>query len=131
MKSFPEICADIGAPLKNPRWSWCALAPDGKRAIFTLWQDCFHGKRYPMTHKQDRATSRNPNRPGWVEMQHVVEQCLQNPETQLFGVLCKAKDINADPRVREWVNDRELLVLNFERSEDGEVWAVIAGRKDR
>ena len=129
MKSFPAICASLGAPVKNQRWSWCALAPDGDRAIFTLWQDCFVNKRYPVTHKEDRDTNGNPRRQGWVEMQRIAEHCLSNPEAEILGVLCKAKDENADPRQREWVDDKELLVLKFERSEDGEIWAEIKGRK--
>ena len=131
MNSFDEICRSLGATPKNQRWSWCALAPDGKRAIFTLWQDRFVGKRYPMTHKKDRDTNKNPDRPGWREVQRVIEHCLNNPETELLGVLCKAKDANNDPRVREWVEDKELLVLKIERSEDGEVWGVVTGRRAR
>jgi len=128
LKSFTEICRRLGAPLHTP-YSWCALSPDRKRAIFTMWQDCFIKRRYPMTHKEDRETNPNPNRPGWVELQSVVEHCLANPGTEMLGVLCKAEDPSADPRKREWVDDRELMVLSIERDDTGEVWATITERK--
>lgn len=129
--TFSGICESLGAPVKSVRWSWCALSSDGKRAVFTLWQDACQGRRYPIVYHGDRRKSDNANRPGWTGLTDVVEHCLANPDTEALGVLCKAKDPAADPREREWVEGNELLVLRIERDQHGVPWAQIAGRRRR
>ncbi len=125
------MCTRRGIKLKNHVWSWCGVKVDGTLAIFTLWQDCFvkvDGKlRYPLTHKHDRNTNDNPQRPGWREMVTVANHCLDNPGTQVLGVMCKAVDVDADPRKRQWIDDKDFKVLRVERGDDGEVWAMIVG----
>ena len=129
--TFSGIWDSLGAPVKNVRWSWCALSPDGKRAVFTVWQDHFDGRRYPIVYHEDRRKNDNANRPGWPEITDIVEHCLANPDTEALGVLCKAKDPEADPREREWVEGNELLELRIERDQDGVPWAHIIGRRRR
>ena len=125
------MCALRGIKLTNRVWSWCGRKVDGALVIFTLWQDCFvkiDGKfRYPLTHKEDRSTNDNPDRPGWREMVGVANFCLDNPSTRVLGVMCKAVDVDADPRKREWIDDKEFKVLRVERGDDGEAWATIVG----
>jgi len=130
--SFSSFIASLGCPLKNTRWSWCALSPDGRRAVFTLWEDCFergpNGRRYPVLYHEERTEL--AGRPGYTELLEVVEHCLRNPETQLIGVLQKAKDPDAEPRVRESWQDDRVFLLTFERDAVGELWVRLAGTHD-
>jgi len=127
--TFSDICKILGAPLRNTRWSWCALSPNGKRAIFTLWQDKFEGRRYPILYHDDRDLNRNPERAGCVEIRNVVQHCLTHSTTETLGVLAKVRRPGHDPRVREWVDSRELLVLKISVDQEGNPWAEIVGRK--
>lgn len=108
-----------------------ALPSDGKRAVFTLWQDACQGRRYPIVYHGDRRKSDNANRPGWTGLTDIVEHCLVNPDTEALGVLCKAKVPAADPREREWLEGNEILVLRIERDQHGVPWAQIAGHRRR
>jgi hypothetical protein len=126
--TFSEICAKLGAPVRNPRKSWCALSPDGKRAIFTVWQDMLDRTQYPILYHEDRAGDTNPTRSGWSEIVYVVQHCLANPETELLGVLTRAREPIEYPRVREWVESRDLLLLKIEIDHLGYPWAEVVGR---
>ncbi len=53
--------------------------------------------------------------------------CLDNPSTRVLGAMCKAVDVDADPRKREWIDSKEFKVLRVERGDDGEPWATIVG----
>jgi hypothetical protein len=126
--TFADICAKLGAPVQNPRWSWCALSPDGKRAVFTLWTDMLDRTRYPILYHEDRASDTNPNRRGWSEIAYVVQHCLANRDTDILGVLTRAQQPIEYPRVREWVDARDLLTLKLDIDQLGYPWAEIVGR---
>ena len=126
--TFADICAKLGAPVQNPRWSWCALSPDGKRAVFTLWTDMLDRTRYPILYHEDRASDTNPNRRGWSEIVYVVQHCLANRDTEILGVLTRAQQPIEYPRVREWVDARELLTLKLDVDHLGYPWAEFVGR---
>jgi hypothetical protein len=125
------MCALRDVKLTNLDWSCCGLKDDGTLAIFTLWQDCFvevEGEpHYPLTRKVGGGTDENSQHRGWCEVVDVANHCLDHPGIRVLGVMCKAADVDADPREREWMRDKEFTVLRVERGDDGEVWATIIG----
>jgi len=69
--TFSGIWDSLGAPVKDVRWSWCALSPDGKRAVFTLWQDHFDGRRDPEADPRERE---------WVEGNELLELRIERDQ---------------------------------------------------
>jgi 5-methylcytosine-specific restriction protein A len=99
MRSFSEFCAYLGCPLTNARWSWSALSPDGRRAVFTLWSDEVKNRRYvlyPTSERRPREIPHEANqRLGALEIQRIAALAAQDPSIEALGILSFAKDPKA------------------------------------
>lgn len=104
------VFEQVGAPLKNVRWSWGAIREGDGTVFLRAWQD-----RTRVVEKQlqvlvthfEKYEDRQDN-PGHLErLQHV--EAIQNG-AKCFAVMCLAKDPDADPREIKSVNDRELFL---------------------
>lgn len=113
--SFSGFCTQLGTPLKNVRNSWCAYSPERRRAVFTAWADNFVNGRYLYWRA---AGAPHQTRPGAVEMRRVI-QTVMREGGEALGILCYAKDPDAQPRVRERFVEESLLVLRFREEPEG------------
>lgn len=131
MRSFSDLCAHLGCPLTNVRTSWCAISPDGKRAVFTLWSDEIKDRKfvlYPTAERRPREIPESADqRLGALETKRIAERVAEDQDIAAFGILCIAKDPKAETRVRKTFDDHRLFRLRVERS--GE--AIIAHLVER
>ena len=130
MRSFSALCAYLGCPLRNIRWSWSAIAPDSKRALFTIWQDEINEGQfvlYPVSERRPGVISESANvRPGAKEVHRISLYAALNPNMPAFGIRCVAQDENAKTRSRKTFDAQTLLRLQIKR--DGEqIVAYIVG----
>lgn len=119
--SFSKFCAQLGTPLKNVRNSWCAYSPERRRAVFTVWADKGVNGRYLFWLAEGAP---HQSRPGGVEMRRVIKTVMQEGGEAL-GILCYAKDPDAQPRVRERFVEESLLVLRFKEEVEGVAGYVV------
>jgi 5-methylcytosine-specific restriction enzyme A len=122
MRSFSDFCAYLGCPLTNTRWSWSALSPNGRRAVFTIWSDEVENRQYVLYPPTERRPREIPteadSRLGAVEIQRIAAFAVQDPTIEAIGILSLAKDPKAETRERESYDDRTVFRLRIEH--DGE-----------
>ncbi|MDA1067671.1 MAG: HNH endonuclease [Verrucomicrobia bacterium] len=88
-----EFFNKLNAKLRNPYWSWCSLHPDRRFAVFTLWADLIVENKTTLTSDDTEVL----NRLGGQEQERVIDYVIEH-NIPAFGVICHAKDVNADPR---------------------------------
>lgn len=117
MRTFSEFFAYLGCPLHNVRWSWCAVSPDGKRALFTIWSDEVKDRQYilyPVTLRRPGFIEGDVDtRHGAEEMARIAHYAAINPEVEALGVLTIAVDPAAKPRVRKTYDDSTVFRLRI------------------
>jgi len=111
----------LGATPTNPRWSWCALSADGKRALFTLWDDIFVND---CQITPDVEAIRR--RPGAREQQGLLEKVIKE-KIPSFGIMCTAHDPKKEPRRIKKVNSEFLIKLRFKKKGD-DIFAYRTGK---
>ncbi len=92
--SITAVFKELGAPLRNQRWSWGAESKDGFQIYLRVWEDEIEAdgnERFvnPLGW-DDRA------RHGLNERERHVEQIRQGAEA--FCIVCRARDVSASPR---------------------------------
>ena len=109
-QTFSQFCSEIGLPLKNERWSWCAINEERKQAVFTVWEDRLDK---PARESIDFSWLADPTRTenGAREFRRVILKVVEE-KYDAYGILCEAADVDARPRKRKRF-ERELLVLNI------------------
>lgn len=123
-KTITKHFKDLGCPLKIG-YHWSATSPDRKRAIFTVWDDGIKDNKYILMQADSAPWMKNP---GGVQLKKDVELALSH-EFETLGVLCHAVDPSANPRKREYFDEKSLLVLDLVR-QGGGVQAIIVGEVD-
>jgi len=131
MTSLSDYCADLGCPLKNVRWSWCALSDDRRRAVFTVWADEVKDRTFvlfPITERRLGEIPEEANqKAGAKEVLEIASYCAGNPQVEVFGVLCVAEDPAARPRVRKHFDHETVFKVSV--VSDGErIVAHLIGR---
>ena len=106
-----EVFSLLKVKPTNPRWAWCALAPDRSRAVFTLWEDQITNRRSQLSWEGIG------NRPGGADQKRVLELVIAK-KIPAFGLVCVAKDILADPRSIKEVKADFLVRLRI--AKDGQ-----------
>jgi len=119
--SFSAFCAELHAPLKNVRNSWCAINHEWRRAIFTVWADELLNGRYVFWEHADASYK---HLPGGKEMRRVIEDVMQRGY-EAIGVVCEATDVNASPRQRQRFIEDRLLSLRLVEEKEGFVGYVV------
>jgi len=110
--SFSAFCADLGLPLKNSRWSWCAVNAERRQALFTIWdKEIFDDER---TYEFTSASDSSQQHAGVNELRRVIDRTI-GEQFEALGVLCVAKESRTIPRVRERFETDRLLRLNIYR----------------
>lgn len=108
--SFTKFLKSLGCTLRLGFY-WSAKSDDSKRIIFTIWADRLEGDRYMLLPPDDAYWS---TLPGAYEVQKHIPFAL-SPDTEVFGVLCHAKDEEVSRRERSYYDDTTLLVLSIEQ----------------
>jgi 5-methylcytosine-specific restriction enzyme A len=120
--SFSGFCAQLGVPLYNKAWSWCAISEENRVVLFTVWEDRIENGQYIFT------THPRPNegrkRPGRTELIRVLATVLQNGYAA-YGIQCVAADIDAIPRKRQSFDKSQLLDLRVRREGDDHIGQIV------
>lgn len=103
----------------NPRWSWCAISPDHKRAIFTLWDDKIRDGKYKFLSRSDPSR----NRPGENDQRRILELVTEK-NILTYGLVCIAKDITASPRSIKEIDNSYILNIKINK-DNGNYVAII------
>ncbi|VWC91801.1 HNH endonuclease [Burkholderia lata] len=113
--AFSKFCASLGCTMRNVVWSWSAVNHELGRAVFSVWEDRLVGGRVVMWHKADLEYK---VRNGGKEKIEILEAAMAK-RYETYGILCKAKNPNAEPRERLSYDDQSLLVLRIVDEPDG------------
>lgn len=117
-----QVFEALGVKPTNARWSWCALAPDKSKAIFTLWKDQIVNNRYILA--DFNASGRK--RPGDSDQKKILKVVLEK-NIPSYGIVCEAKDIHADTRKIKGIEAEYLIKLKFETIEN-RIFGIHAGK---
>lgn len=120
-KTISKLFEDLGCPLKIG-YHWSATSPDGKRAVFTVWDDEIIDDKYILLPDGSPPWMKNP---GGVQIRKDVEFAL-SIGVEALGVLCHKADPSAKKAKREYFDEKSLLVLDLAKQNEA-VIAVIAG----
>ena len=89
--SITEFFKSLGAPFRNPQWSWGAVSEDGKRVYLKIWDhEILHegGVRYARP-----VINHNSSSNGYPERLDHVEMVREG--TPVYCIICTAKDPKA------------------------------------
>lgn len=116
----------LGAPLKNPRWSWGGVSKNGD-VYLRVWTDQFEkfdGKQF--VRLTDHGNTQG--KPGYNERLEHIE--LIKKGRAAFGILCEPVNVNSKPRSILEFNRRDLLIGGkLHKDEQGNYWLEDKGRK--
>ncbi len=120
--SFSGLALELGCPLRVVRQSWSAIAPNGERAIFTIWADQLIDGRcilWPTGHYSYMK------RFGAKELHRILLRTLSEPNIETLGIRCEARDRDADTRSRKNYDKQDILLLSITRQAEGIVANVV------
>lgn len=120
--SFSSFCAELGAPLHNKNWSWCAKASDNSFAVFTVWEDLIENGQFEFSWKPKLTDVRK--KPGRKELIETLDLVLERG-IPAYGIRCIAEDIDANPRKRIGFDTEALLDLRVVKIGDAYFGKVI------
>lgn len=110
--SFSAFCKSLGFPLKNVRWSWCALHESESQALFTVWDNEIEpdGSTYLFWDGNDERRTDHGRR----ELKRMLDDALDN-ELVVYGIKCAPTYPLTSPRKRSSFDRNVLLVLSLRR----------------
>lgn len=120
--ALSKFFEELGTPMRNVLWSWCAHSPERKRAVFTVWAHLLIDGRYVMWEGGDSPDTHSN---GGREMYAVLRSVMAGGDEAL-GVICYVKDATAKDWKRESYVEDELLVLKL-IEESGMIVAYVQG----
>jgi len=120
--SFSAFCEELGAPLHNKNWSWCAKANDESFAVFTVWEDYINEGQFEFSWRPRSSDVRK--KPGRKELIDTLDLVLSRG-IPAYGIRCIAADIDANPRKRTGFDREALLDLRVIKASDGYFGQVV------
>lgn len=120
--SLSKFFERLGTPMKNVMWSWCAYAPERKRAVFTVWAHLLVNDRYVISGGPDSPEAKTL---GGKEIHRVASEAMTLRDEAL-GVLCYVDNPDAKNWKRKGYDENELLVLRL-AEEGGSIIAHVEG----
>ncbi len=124
--SISSLFKDIGAPLRNIRWSWGGVRSDGA-VILRIWQneiDPRGGRRWAQLTHHQAFLGREKNL-GYRERNRHVD--LVKAGASCYLIICEARDVTKVPRVIKSFNGCELFVTGDHAEYQGNTWIEITG----
>lgn len=112
----------LGAVPTNPRWSWCAISPDHKLAVFTLWEDEMLGGRNRLLGDGYQTITRH----GEADQRSILELVISE-NIPSYGLICIARNPSAIPRSIKEVRPDYLMRLKITKDAEG-VWGHHKGK---
>ena len=112
----------LGVVPTNPRWSWCAVSPDHKIAVFTLWEDAMVNGRNRLFWNQEKTSSRN----GEADQKRLLELVMEE-DIPAYGLICVSQDPTAVPRSIKEVRPDYLMKLEITEDSEGH-WGLHKGK---
>lgn len=107
--SLTQFFAKIGAPVKNPRWSWGGVREDGA-VILRVWQDRkikYDGAHYmQLSHLQKYGEGQGNL--GYLERLDHIQRIKDG--ARCYMVMCLAKDLDSSPREIRSFNKNNLFL---------------------
>jgi 5-methylcytosine-specific restriction enzyme A len=110
--SFSGFCVQLGVPLYNKAWSWCAISAEKRLALFTVWEDQIEIGQFVFSTKPRASDVRK--KPGRTELISVIDDVVQNGFAA-YGIQCRAVDLEANPRKRKSFDQDFLLDMRVRR----------------
>ena len=119
----------LGAPLRNPRWSWGSVRASDGAVFLRVWQNetiDIENKTYiRLTHIAYFQNS-NPNNLGYRErMAHVR---LVEAGATTYLILCEPRNVNVTPRTIKSFNSKELFLGGKTLKIDGDTWLEVKAK---
>lgn len=107
-KSRSQLFRDLNVKPTNIQWAWCAKNPSSKRAVFTLWEDLELPNKTWLIHEKNESYRKR----GYFDQEKVVRLALSE-NYEILGLVCVAKDPNADKRTIQKIKEDLLYNLQF------------------
>ena len=126
--SVTNFFKNLGAPLKNTRWSWGAVRGADGAVFLRVWQDrkFIENKAVFMMLTHHEKYADDSQNLGYQErLAHV--RLVENG-ADCFMIMCLAEDPEASPRKIKSYNSKELFVGGELREKDGDVWIRVEKR---
>ncbi|MNB77590.1 hypothetical protein PS726_01829 [Pseudomonas fluorescens] len=107
--NLTQFFAKIGAPLKNPRWSWGGIREDGT-VVLRVWQDrkIKHDGAHYMQLSHLQKYSEGQDNLGYMERLDHINRIKDGARCYL--VICLAKDPDSSPREIRSFNKNNLFL---------------------
>lgn len=105
----------LGAPLKNPRWSWGAVRSDDKVVFLRVWKDeieQYNGSQYVQILNNDKWKAK-PNSRGYSDRVKHVKMIEQG--SQCYLIKCEAVD-KIKRRIKNFEKDEVFLGGRIKRN---------------
>ncbi|MCC6478436.1 HNH endonuclease [Sphingorhabdus sp.] len=114
--SFSGFCGSLGFPLKNIRWSWCAIGQNGTHSLFTVWDNEIlpDGQTYEFSNGGSDELRTDA---GAREFRRILNETIDN-DLVAYGIKCSPVYPLTIPRKRQKFDRKSLLALRIRR--DGE-----------
>lgn len=106
MSSPASMFKELGAPLKNTRWSWGSVRESDRTVFLRVWQDGTRkvdGQR--LIHLADKDEDEE-SQGAQERLQHIE---LIRGGYRCYLVMCQAQDTSANPRAVRSFNAREVF----------------------
>lgn len=120
--TFSAFCEQLGAPLYNKNWSWCAVSRERRFALFTVWEDGINDGQYVFTSKPRESDVRK--KPGRTELVTTLNEVIDSGFAA-YGIQCRAVDFNANPRRRKSFDKDSLLDIRLRRIGENYVGQIV------
>ncbi len=108
-----QLFEAIGTRPSNPRWSWCAIAENKERSVFTLWEDLIKNNEYqilgPLIDKR--------NIRGYNDLKKILNVVIAEGVPS-YGIECIAEDPKANPRKIKSAINEYLIPLRFYKKKE-------------
>lgn len=118
----------LGAPLRNPRWSWGAVSKSGN-VYLAVWEDEFRRikEKNFVRLTNNKISASKPGNHGYRERLEHVDLIRKGAKS--FCVLCTVKDKSKSPRRMQDFDRRKLFVGGELIEYGGDWWLEDRGRE--